>query len=306
MLLKTNSLISDWMIFTRVVECRSFSAAAREVNRSVSAFSKSVIKLENILNAQLLSRSAHSFDITPAGHATYEKAKLICRHYNDLVAELNEHDSSIQGVLRLAAPTVMCESLIPRWVMAYTRKHPGAVIYILSREGGSFSSNSPEFDDLVIKSGYINSPDLIHKKINQVPFGLFASPEYLSSVQNPAHPEELINAHILKLMHPSLAGEIKFTSAQGDKTVSVNTSPVFSSNNIGSLINMAIEGQGICMALPTWSVQQHVDAGKLVAVLPEWNLPALPAYLVWRYRTSYTPLFRSFIDFLENQWNDFF
>lgn len=306
MFLKTNGLISDWLIFVRVVECRSFSAAAREVNRSVSAISKSIMKLEEVLKSQLLSRNAHSFEITPAGMATYEKAKLICRNYNDLVAELCEGDNNIKGTLRLAAPTVMCEGIIPKWVMSYTKKNPKAVINILSREGGSFSSSSPEFDDLVIKSGIINSPDLVHKKINPVPFGLFASPEYLSKVCNPEHPDALSDAHILKLMHPSLAGDISLISDNQPEAVLVNPSPVCSSNNIGSLVNMALESQGICLALPVWSVQEHVDAGRLVQVLPEWKLPVLPAFLVWRYRSSYSPLFRDFIGFLEEQWNDFF
>ncbi|MFT4269380.1 MAG: LysR family transcriptional regulator [Pantoea sp.] len=302
---RTNHLISDWLIFIRVVECQSFSAAARYLNRSVSAVSKSVAKLENTLNTQLISRNARNFEITPAGQATYEKAQEMCRAYRDLVTELQAPSDQIQGTLRLSAPTVLSDSIIPGWIMAYTDSNPMAVINLQSREGGSFSSSSQEFDDLVIKSGYIDSPDLVHKKINPVPFGIYASPDYLSSRQI-VHPDELVNCSILKLQHPSLAGPLSFTGKDGDSVHITETRPVFTSNNVGSLIQMATEGGGICLALPAWTVRQHLEDGRLQTVLPDWHLPPLPSYLVWRYRSNYSLLFRDFITFIEKQWNDLF
>ncbi|AVJ17519.1 hypothetical protein CLM71_10385 [Serratia sp. MYb239] len=302
---RTNHLISDWLIYIRVVECQSFSAAAQYLNRSVSAVSKSVSKLENTLNTQLISRNARNFEMTPAGEATYEKALEMYRAYRDLVAKLQASSGQIQGTLRLSAPTVLSDCIIPGWIMAYTDSHPMAVINLQSREGSSFSSNSQEFDDLVIKSGYIDSSDLVHKKINPVPLGIYASPDYLSCRQI-VHPDELVNCSILKLQHPSLAGPLTFTGKDGDNVHVAETRPVFTSNNVSSLVQMATQGRGICLAVPAWTVRQHLEDGRLQTVLPDWSLPALPSYLVWRYRSNYSLLFRDFITFVEQQWNDLF
>ncbi|QDL35808.1 LysR family transcriptional regulator [Serratia liquefaciens] len=302
---RTNHLIGDWLIYIRVLDCKSFSAAADTLNRSVSAVSKSVAKLENTLNTQLIRRDARNFEITPAGQVTYEKAQEICRAYRELVTELQNPSSQIQGTLRILCPTVLSDSIIPSWIMDYTNSNPMAVINIQSREGGSFSTSSLKFDDLVIKSGYMDSPDLVHKKINPVPFGIYASPDYLSSRQI-VHPDELVACSILKLQHPSLSGPLTLMGKDGDSVHIAETQPIFSSNNIGSLIQMATEGGGICIALPTWTVKQHLEDGRLQTVLPEWTLPELPSYLVWRYRSNYSMLFSDFISFIENKWNHFF
>ncbi|MFP3339556.1 hypothetical protein R0J91_16380, partial [Micrococcus sp. SIMBA_131] len=88
-------------------------------------------------------------------------------------------NNQINGSMRLSAPGVLRDSIVSNWIMEYSEENRSAVIHLISREGASFSCDSPEFDDLVIKSGYMESPDLIHKKLNSVPFGIFASPAYL-------------------------------------------------------------------------------------------------------------------------------
>ncbi len=69
---------------------------------------------------------------------------------------------------------------------------------------------------------------------------------------------------------------------------------------------MTIGGKGICIAVPKWTVNHNIKEGSLVEFLPEWQLPKLPIYLVWRYRSRYSFLFREFINYIECRWNAFF
>ncbi|AFI89682.1 LysR family transcriptional regulator [Pectobacterium parmentieri] len=303
---KKNHLIHDWLIYIKVVEKKSFSAAAIELNLAVGSVSKSIAKLEDIINAKLLSRNAHKFEVTAAGELVYEKALILCETYHNILARLENNKNDIQGVLRLSAPTILSDEVISAWIMEYIDMYPNAVIHLLSRESGSFTSDSPEFDDLVIKSGYLESPDLIHRNMNPVSFNIYASSEYLETHQKIDVPEDM-NAHrILRLNHPSLKYPLSMTRNGEEQLVTLSYGNEFISNNIKSLLYMARKGKGICVAVPSWSAQEYLLDGSLVAVLPEYSLPVLPAYLVWRYRKWHSPLFRDFSTFVEKKWNSLF
>ena len=86
----------------------------------------------------------------------------------------------------------------------------------------------------------------------------------------------------------------------------INDQIVFRSNNINSILALATEGKGISIALPKWKVNKYVEDGVLEQVLTEWKLPALQCNLVWRSRNYYSLMFRDFIYFIENKWNQFF
>ena len=70
-------------IFARVVEDRSFSAAARNLNLSKSLVSKQVTQLEKSLGVRLLNRTTRALSVTDAGAVLYE-------HCSRIVEELEE------------------------------------------------------------------------------------------------------------------------------------------------------------------------------------------------------------------------
>lgn len=305
MINERNNILKDWIVFIKVIECGSISVAAHELNRSISTVSKTVAKLESTLRTQLLSRNARNFEITTAGKKTYEKVKALYSSYQDFITELDTPSGCIQGDLRVTAPSVLCDSVIPSWIINYTEVNPDVAIHIKSMESGSLSAGSVEFDDLVIKSGYIESPDLVYKKINPVPFGVYASPDYLARNKIET-PDDLKRCSLLKLQHSYLSGALIFKDQKGYLTESILERPAFSSNNINSLIQMTIAGLGVCLAVPSWTVEKHLKNGELMTVLPELHLPPLPSYLVWRYRNNYSLLFKDFIMYFEARWNNLF
>lgn len=302
---KKNALVFDWIIYVKVVELKSFSLAARELNLSVATVSKTISKLEDTFSTRLISRNAHRFEITGAGEMAYESALEMCETYHNLLGGMNDKND-IKGELRLSAPGNMCNSVISDWIIEYTEQHPEAKIHLLSREAGSFTSDSPEFDDLVIKSGYLDSPDLIHKSLNPVEFGLYASRGYLDMSPSLAEPEDLNQHHLLRLNHTLMRSPLKFSTAGIEKKCCISGSREFYTNNIFSLLHMAKKNKGICIAVPCWEVRNSPACATLARVLADWALAPIPAYLVWRYRKQYSFLFRDFSSFLEKKWNEFF
>ncbi len=303
---KQYRMIIDWVILIKVMENRSFSKAAKELNISISCVSKSITKFEHAFKCQLIRRNAHDFEITTIGKVFYEKAIDIYNAYYSLTTEASNLNKQFTGTIRLSAPSVLCDSLINMWVWEYMKQHPAVNIILNSRESGQFTKDSPEFDDLVLKSGIIESPDLIYKKLNPLSFGLYASPDYLKKNKQILHPHDINELSILKLEHHSITSPLKFMKALTTAESNINDQIVFRSNNINSILALATEGKGISIALPKWKVNKYVEDGVLEQVLTEWKLPALQCNLVWRSRNYYSLMFRDFIYFIENKWNQFF
>lgn len=65
-------------VFAKVVECGSFTAAARQLDMSVSSISQTVSKLENELQVKLLNRSTRSIGLTEAGKSITRVVVACC------------------------------------------------------------------------------------------------------------------------------------------------------------------------------------------------------------------------------------
>ncbi len=299
-------IIYDWIVYIKVIEMESFSSAATELHIKVSTVSKIIAKLEDVFGYQLITRNAHRFQVTEVGKIVYEKALVICETYYNLIARLESGKSSIHGTMRLSTPGIICNDIATHWIIDYMDFYPNAKIHILSRDSGNLNIEPPEFDDLVINSGFIDSPDLIHKRINSVPFCICAAPSYLKKYGTPSEPVELKNHRVLRLSHPSLKSPLTMTKNNEIQQINIMPENELTSNNVATLLLMAREGCGINIASPYWYAENDIKKGNLIPLFNDWNFPDLPVNLIWRYRKNYSPLFLDFIKYIENKWNLFF
>lgn len=298
----SNRIMRDWVVFITVVEARSFTTTARKLHCSIAAVSKSISRLEETLGVILLNRNAHKVDITAAGQMTYLRAKEIRQSWQELSSEISNRDDCIRGKMRFSAPSVLCELAACHWVFDYMCRNPGAEIQLLSRDRTELTVASPEFDDLVLKSGMSDSPELVHQPIGNVRFALYASPEYLRKHQAPDIPDDLNRHRIMKVAHPFLRYPLTFTRGAETAELTIANTTSLASNNLPALLKMTLSGAGVCLALPDWLARQHVQAGALTPVLPDWQLPEMPLWLVWRSRDNYSKLFHDFRKYIAGQW----
>src|SRR5579875_3047931 len=92
------------LLFTRIVESGSFSAAARDAKLSQSTVSKQLAELEARLGAQLLQRTTRRISVTDAGRAFYIRAKRILAELEDAEMGAAGLHGSPRGTLRVGAP----------------------------------------------------------------------------------------------------------------------------------------------------------------------------------------------------------
>lgn len=299
-----NRGMRDWLIFIRVSELGSLSQAARELSVSTAAVSKAINRLETYLGVVLFIRNSQGVSLTRIGHKTVAHAQGITQSFRELLDEIRNPDDRIKGTIHLSAPAIVCEFLANQWAYEYSQINKEVKIFLDSRERTDLHRESPEFDDLVLRSGRMDSEDLVHRRLSSMKLVLCASPTYLKKNPPILHPEDLREHIFFSLHHHGLSESSIFYKGEESYTLDNYSATGVSANNLLSILNLVLDGKGISIATPGWLASGYAAHEGLQVVLPDWKMAELPVWLVWRQRARYSTLFTNFLDFITDKWNN--
>jgi len=99
-------------VFTRVVECGSFSRAAESLDIANATVTASVRNLETYLGVTLLSRNTRTLRLTDPGERFFHQCVELLRHVAEAEAEVMEQTGSIAGQLRIESPAAFGKEVI--------------------------------------------------------------------------------------------------------------------------------------------------------------------------------------------------
>jgi DNA-binding transcriptional LysR family regulator len=129
--------LAEMAAFARVVDAKSFSAAARSLGISKSAVSKQVTKLEQMLGARLLNRTTRHLSLTEVGAAVYEHCAHIVAESEAAVLAAHRLSATPRGVLKISAPIAFGRQHIALAMADFLSGYPAV------RETLQKSSNHP-------------------------------------------------------------------------------------------------------------------------------------------------------------------
>lgn len=108
--------------FCAIADCGSFTEAARRVNKTQSAVSMQIKRLEERIGHALLSRDGRSVSLTQHGDVLYARARRMLR----INAEILDHfsDGDLAGSIRFGVPDDYAVRLLPVILSSFQRTHP--------------------------------------------------------------------------------------------------------------------------------------------------------------------------------------
>ena len=150
--------------FIAVVEERSISRGAKRLGASVSSVSLQLSNLENVLNTQLVERSAQRFVLTEAGHLFRERALKILDEIDGAVSELTTRKGSPHFTLRMAIVEDFDNHILPLWLDALAKAFPNSRFVVKSGPSHeNFEILSSRATDLIVAVDAMDPVDWIEE-----------------------------------------------------------------------------------------------------------------------------------------------
>lgn len=253
--------------YCQVVSNGSFSAAARQLGVATSSVTRLVDALEQRLGAPLLNRSTRSLTLTDSGRAYFDHAAHILAALDEADDAASGRDAEPAGVLRIAAPVTLAIRYIAPLLPALQRRHPRLELDL--RLSDALTNMVDEAIDVAIRIGNPEQqPNLIARKLAGHQRHIVASPAYLARHPAPQTPDEL-GAHNC-LLFAYGASRTTWRLRNADLATEVEVGGGLQVNNSEMLRQAALGGLGLAL-LPGWLVRPDLEAGRLVAVLGEYQ-----------------------------------
>jgi len=280
-------------LFARAVELGSFSSVAREENISQPTMSKVIAALEKDLGVRLLERTTTSLTPTDEGKRFYERCKRVIEEYADAVADVRGQTQRPVGALVVNAPLGLGELRLNRLVLAFLAQYPEIEVQLHLTD--RVVDLVEEGVDVAVRIGNMLPPNVVARKIAWSPRVLVATPAYIQRTPRIRRPEDLLKHEYLRYARASIGPELALSN--GAETVVVSTRGRYRVDSSLALRECFLEGIGLGSA-PAWLVQDLIDAGRLVRLLPKWEMAPHDVHLVSPSRRFQPLRTRAFLQFM--------
>lgn len=291
--------LEDMEMFVRIVDAGSITKAAEQLGIAKSAVSRRLKELEASLSNQLLNRTTRQSALTQAGEHYYQRAGSILSEVKALNEQTSGAPSRIEGTLKMTAPLSFGLLHLRDLIHEYAKQHPSLNFELdLSDRHTDLVEEGYE---LAIRIGELQDSSYQAKRLVVIRFVLCASPEYLIKMGTPKLLNDL-EGHDFLQYGLSKHNVLTLTDAQGRKHT-IQTKSKMKATNGEFLVDMAEKGHGIIF-MPTFIAHKALASGKLVPLLPQYQLPTLNAYAIYPKNRFLSHRCRYLIDFIAERLGD--
>lgn len=277
--------------FVKVVQTGSFTRAAEQLRSQKAHVSRVISQLESELGVRLLERTTRSLSLTEIGREFFERAVGILGAAEDARRAVQKAQGEPRGTLRLSCGVEFGMLAVNGWVREYLLRHPDVNVDL--EMTGRVVDIVHEGFDLAVRVGPLADSTLAARKLGELRYGLFAAPGYLRRQPPPAQPQDLAQHALIRFSGSRL--RLVWTFTRGADAQRIEPAARLNANNSFAVRDAAVDALGIAQ-LPLLLAQPEVDAGRLVPVLPYWQLPSAPVHAVFASARYLTPKVRAFID----------
>lgn len=280
-------------VFARVVETKSFSAAARDLGVSKSVISKQVTRLEKSVGARLLNRTTRNMSLTEAGSVLYEHCARIMEELEEARLAVSRLHSEPRGILRISASVAFGTLHIAPALPAFLASHPDLTIDMAITD--RYVDLADEGYDVAVRIAKDPGQNLVARKLAAVKRRICATPEYFARHGIPVTPHDLKRHNCLTYTYFNPQDPWRLQGPEGN--ISLAVSGNLRLNDDQALSEAVLGGLGVAL-LPTFIIGKDLQAGRLQSVLSDYVPLERHIYAVYLSHRHLSPKVRAFIDFL--------
>jgi DNA-binding transcriptional LysR family regulator len=291
-----NRDLNDTLVFVKVVELGSFTAASQSLRLPKATVSRKVQDLEARLGAQLLHRTTRKLGLTEAGNVYFEHSKRIARDLDEAESAVSELQSGPRGWLRVTATHSLGTTWIARLLGEFRARHPEVRVELLL-SNDKLDIIAGEID-VALRVGKLADSNLAARKLTVFRTAVYATPNYSERLGELLHPDDLIHHRALAQTNHRSAHAFVWTLGDGNgKPREFPVDPVVISNDPGALRAALLGGEGIMMTSDVM-MRGYAERGQVQRVLAGWRGLDVEIYAVYPRGQVQSPKVRAFIDFV--------
>ncbi|WCE04836.1 LysR family transcriptional regulator [Pseudoxanthomonas sp. JBR18] len=279
--------------FVKAVETGSFAAAARALDVSPQMVAKHVAALERRLGARLLNRTTRKQALTELGHAYHQRCRLILEEVLSADALAQTLTVVPRGVLRISAPITFGTYRVVQFLADFMTAHPDIEVDLVLTD--RLVDLTEEGFEAVFRLGDLPDSSLAARALEPYRLIACASPRYLDRHGVPDTPEALTGHACINFIYARSPFEREWQFARDARIHKVKTRGRLRVNEGSALLSSALAGHGVVLA-PEMLVEQALQQGRLIRVLPDYEGPSRPLHLIFDANRQKTARLRTFIE----------
>lgn len=296
----TPSLDADALeLFARVARAGSFSLAAQQAGQTRAAVSRRIAYMEQRTGQSLFLRTTRSLTLTATGRRLLPHALAVLDAADQARGTLTSVHAGLAGSLRITSLPSFGTTVLPTLLSKFRALHPEVKYDLilsdrrvdLQREGV----------DIAFRVTRKPPPDWVARPFLQFHVRAYGAPGSWAPM---AHPEALTSAPLLLLGPVSMNPEMHWLRRDGSDAVICARAPAaVQSDDLTVLVRLAEGGMGVVLA-PSYCVRDAVASGRLVELLPDWDLDIRQGntvQLLTLPRPQLSAVARAFAKFVQEQ-----
>jgi len=287
-------ILDNLALFLRIVEKGGMAAGGREMGLSPATVSERLAALEAHYGARLLNRTTRSISLTEEGRELVAGAQRLLAESEELEARIRLGVERIAGPIRLSAPSDLGRNRLARIIDGFLAEHPEVSVDL--HLGDGYVDVAAMGLDMALRYGDLADSSLMVKRLADSARILCAAPAYLQRAGTPRHPHDL-DAHNCLLMRfgADVDQAWPFQIDGRRQAVAVRGNRIADDGDL--IRHWALAGHGL-VRKSQWDVLSDIEAGRLVPLLREFEVPPLGLQVVWPASRSQPRRVRALIDAL--------
>lgn len=279
--------LDNLSLFVAVVQAGSFSKASEKTGVPIATLSRRINDLEKSLKIRLLNRSKQGITPTTAGQKLYENSYLAIDNLLQAQADLRQDERELQGKLRVAMPPTFVLAL--DWVADFQRLYPNVVVHCATSD--RLVDFFGDGIDVAFRFGDLHTDNVIARKVKTVAPSFVATPDFIAKWGEPRHLSEVSN---LPWATWSNGNQINYEHIFIEKIPKLNI--CFTSNDLQAVLYHVKQGLAVGL-LPPYLVEQAIQSGELVELLPDVARRSYPIHLIYPANKYTSAVLKTFVEF---------
>lgn len=284
-------------LLVRVVERRSFTLAAQDLDLPRSTATEAIKQLESRLGVRLLQRTTRHVTPTLDGEAYYRRCLSILGDVEEAEAAFTGARPS--GLLRIDVHGTLARHFVMPNLPRFLELYPGIQLHI--GEGDRLVDLVREGVDCVLRVGELQDSAMVGRRVAMLEEATFASPAYLARAGTLNTLEDLERHRMIGFVSSATGNVIPLEFKVGEELRHLAPAIALTVTSAETMVAAARIGLGL-IQVPRYHVEPDIAAGTLVEVLPQFRPTPTPVSLLYPRSRQLSSRVRVFIDWVTQEF----